>query len=155
MRGQISSLDAMGGLGGLILIVLLSLVLFSSLYDRMSLTMDKKAQELASFYAMEQLMGAGEPANWQYSSAVRNYGLAREPGVLDISKISALISANHSLVAERLGLSKYNFSVEILDFYNNSVLYSTGSANSSNMVSVQRVSSLNGSLVLVRLKVAS
>lgn len=154
-----SSLDAVFGLAGMGLILLMSFALFSSIFGSVVSSLDGREQAIKSHYAMEQLLSPGEPANWQVLNAsdAGNYGLEKEPSVLDPAKIIALnstIAANYTLVQERLGLSKYNFSIRISDLGGGSVLYSMGNAGEGNVISVAEVSSLNNTLVMVQLRVA-
>ncbi len=156
-KGQLSTIDAMVGLAGIIMVFMLSAALFSTLYGKISSSMGKKEMEISSYYALEQLLSDGDPANWHTLSTFNNFGLEKGIGVLDADKVAALnssIAANYSFVKERLGISKYNFSVEVMDYYNRSHIHSMGSANSSDVISMQRISTLNNSLVIVQFKVA-
>lgn len=149
----------MSALAGLTLVVMIALTLFSFLYTNIFGSLEKNEMELKSYQAFEQLLSRGEPANWQTLnlSEIMNFGIEKENSVLDESKILALnstLASNASLVKDRLGISKYNFSLEISDFYTAAQLYSIGSASSNKTISMQYISTLNGSLVLVRMKVA-
>lgn len=149
----------MAGLAGFMLIFIMSFSLLSTMYQKIPESMDKKTMEITSYYAFEQLLSPGDPANWYSVPVFNNFGLEKEAGVLDESKIIAFnlsVAANYSFVKERLGIPAYNFSIEIFDFYNRSTLYSMGTeyTNSSGVLSAQRISTLNNSLVLVQLRVA-
>lgn len=159
LRGQFSTLDALVALSGMTLALLLSLGLFSTLYDGIASSQDTGDMEIKSFYALEQLLSPGDPPVWQYLplNETSNFGIESESGVLDGSKIAALsslIASNYSMVQERLGLSRYNFSLEILDYYNGSSIYALGNVNVTGNLRMQRVSALNGSLVRVRMVVS-
>ena len=149
----------MFGLSGMLFILLLSIAAFAFLFENVSSSLDYRDMQARSYYASMQILSRGDPPAWASlnSSQINNYGLVREAGVLDQAKIGALSSeilSNYSLVAARLGISKYNYSIQIIDFYNGSILYSMGYANSSRVISQSEMSYLNGSFVLVQLKVA-
>ncbi|MEW6528860.1 MAG: hypothetical protein AB1391_03155 [Candidatus Micrarchaeota archaeon] len=158
-KGQLSVLDALIGMIGLMIIILTGFILFSMAYSNISTFQKEKNIELRSFYATEQLLSAGDPHNWNFLSLeeVNNFGMAEQNGVLDIRKITALNSSfvqNYSFVVNRLGLSEHNISIVISDYYTNLPIYSIGSANSTNLLSFQRISTINNSPVIVYIRVS-
>lgn len=159
LKGQLSTLDALVALSGMTLALLLGLALFSTLYGGIASSQDASDMEIKSFYALEQLLSPGDPPVWQYLplNETNNFGIETEAAVLDTSKIAALSSlmnSNYSVVQERLGLSRYNFSLEISDYYNGSSIYSLGNVNATGNLRMQRISTLNGALVRVRMVVS-
>ncbi|VVB98061.1 Uncharacterised protein [uncultured archaeon] len=158
-KGQLSTLDAMVALAGLALVTITALALFATLYGNVSSSADRKDMEIKSYYALEELLTRGTPANWQTlgQDSIDNYGLAREDAVLDPDKLAAFnatMAANSTIVRERLGLSKYNFSIKVSDYYSRAPIYGVGSVNESSAAGLERVSTLNGSLVLVQFRVS-
>ncbi len=158
-KGQLSTIDSIFGTIGLILIILIGFILFPLIYSGVSLFLEEKNIELKSFYAIEQLLSSGSPSNWNFLSLdkVNNFGIEEQSGVLDVNKIIAFNSSvvnNYSFVTNLLGLSLYNFSIVISDYYTNIPIYSIGLVNSTNSLSLQRVSSINNSLVIVRMRVS-
>ncbi len=155
-KAQFSTIDALFGITGMLAALILSLALFSLFYEGVALSIEKKDMETKAYYAMEELLSRGEPANWHTlnESAVNNYGMEYEMGVLDENKVSALMATNYSLVKDRLGISKYNFSITILNS-NSEPVYSFGanSTGQNTTLTIERLSTLNNSLALVRLKV--
>lgn len=158
-KGQFSSLDAMLAIGGLLLIITLSLATFAAMYEKMSASVARKDMELRAYYAFGQLLSPGNPPNWQEAApgAATNFGLEAENSVLDSGKLDAFnstMASNYSLARDRLGLSAYNFSVTVSNYYNSSRMYLMGATNPSDSVTMSYVSTLNGSLVLVRMMVS-
>ena len=154
-----SSLDAMIGLTGMVFLLLFSMAAFSFLFGKVSSSMDYKDMEARSHYAMGQLLSRGDPQGWNALnlSQVNNFGISSEDGILSRDKILSLnstIASNYSFVAARLGISKYNYSIQISNFYSGVALYYMGNANTSRVISQSQMSTLDGSLVLVQLRVA-
>ncbi len=159
-RGQFSSLDAMFGMAGMALVLVLSFALFSTLFGSVASSLDSKGMDAHSLAAMDELMGKGEPADWQFRnlSSVSNWGIASQDGVLERSKLAALnstLASNYTLVRERIGLSRYDFSLEVSDFYNGTLFYSMGAGpgNSTHTISIAEPAAMDGALVMVRLRV--
>lgn len=153
-KGQHSALDVLAAISGLMIIVTLSFVLFAFVYNNIIESIQEREMQISTYYAFEQLLNSGNPVNWHFSF-IDNYGLERQSSVLDNSKLIAFSTENYTLIKEKLGISKYNFSLNIYNYYNQTPLYSFGSANnSSTIITMQRIAILNDSLVLVKFQVA-
>lgn len=157
-KAQLSTMDGMFGLIGLTFVLIFGMYLFSFFYIEIPKEIEENEMKTTAFYAFEQLLSSGNPANWQYLnlSAINNFGVESENSILDETKMLALnstITTNYSFVKERMGIPKYNFSVRISDYYTQAILYSIGNTSTNNVISTQRISMLNNSLVLVQFKV--
>ena len=103
----------------------------------------------------------GSPPNWEGITVtegnLQSFGLASAPNVISPAKAARMENLNesgYSAIRAALGLSASNVSIEIMLLGDTAPLYSFGvkPANTSRSSVFERVASLNGSAVLVRLQ---
>jgi hypothetical protein len=123
------------------------------------------AEHYSELYATAVFLGErivnspGVPESWENlpngnESGIVSLGLVDERNVLNNAKLARLsnLSGNYTLMKQKLGVTRYNFYVNISS--SNSTYYFFGVGNPGNeSAELDRLALLNGSMVLVHIGV--
>lgn len=160
--GQLFSVDVILALVTFLLVLYTITSLDSSIRQQIQLNEKEFARETAATNAAAVLLEtSGHPSNWENGIAIdsiQSVGLVNNANQLITSKIQRLVdlnATNYDELRQKMGASRYGVELTILNLQTNAVLYSWGvSPGTSDQVStINRVAILNGTNVLVRLKV--
>ncbi len=162
MRGQVWSFDFLFSAALLFMILILYLLIWQHMEAVSKGSMEGSSLLAANLRVSDALVTSpGDPANWSglgeiNESTVDSIGLADERNVLSTRKLermAALNSTHYEFFKEALGIPTREFQMEVVDL-NDNLLYSFGNSSNESETSVlERAALLNGTEVIVVVRV--
>ncbi len=161
-KGQIFSTDLMIASIVFLFILTTAAVYGNQLANRLYfIEQDSEMRQIGQQAANILLLTTGSPANWQQLSSLEEVnviGLAEHQNFLSIEKMTqmkTLTSSNYEDLKEVLGLSKFDFKLEVKSLQNNLIVESFGQEPGleSRVVSINRIAIYDSNNVVVRLRV--
>jgi hypothetical protein len=159
-RAQVFVLDFIMGLTILVVATVFFTSYFTSVAQADARTNDRENQRAAADLALDLLVfSTGTPANWTAGTVAR-LGVMQSPGVLSSAKLAGLAGVPYAAGKNALGLYAYDVNLTVVNattgvqiaqwpgvaaFTRNESRYPAGA--------YERSASVNGSVVLVRLKI--
>ncbi|MEW6035466.1 MAG: hypothetical protein AB1529_02535 [Candidatus Micrarchaeota archaeon] len=161
-RGQVWSFDFLFSAALLFMILILYLLIWQNMEAVSKGSMEGSSLLAANLRVSDALViSPGDPANWSElgeinESTVESIGLADERNVLSARKLermAALNSTHYEFFKEALGIPTREFQMEVVDLDDN-LLYSFGNSSNESETSVlERAALLNGTEVIVVVRV--
>jgi hypothetical protein len=164
MRGQIWSVDFFSAVIALSIIMLLFILVWNSLTQQISLSVQDTRMGVSAYFASESLLATpGEPESWEVLPAIDGnvsaIGLVNGRNELSRLKLEKLIQENASsykTVKRRLGLERYDFAMQVTDLGGNKVYYEYGKSSNhslNNSLEFDRLGILDNEPVIVHMEV--
>ena len=164
MRGQIWATDFTAGIAVLTFILMLFMLMWNGMAMRWNAGSRHMAMEESAFMASEALMAtSGEPKSWEMlphiDGNVSALGLVNGRNELNGMKLAKLVEEDataYETVRERLGLQRYEFSVNVTSIDGSVTHYAFGrfcGGGMNNTVSFERLGILDGSPVIMHVEV--